>query len=197
MKKSTKTSWRFDWLQVSAVVLVVAMSAFLIGSSDYDASQASEIYDLKTPSSVQVELTESQPTQIVQDSHQWVGRFKITTENSDPVIISSLTFSPQGTLEYQIIRLLTRYPLTLTDNGNVLGVGQTWLYDDRATQTVEFNQPVSIDVSHPLVVDVATDLNNQVEETFGVTLIKVGTTLPINIHGAPIAGKLLEIQERF
>ena len=191
-----KTHWRLDWLQVSAVVLVVAMSAFLMTAFSQSSSFASDIYNQKVPPFVQVELSDTQPNLIIQTENQWLGRFKITTDSSDPVILSNITFSPQGTLEPQIIQWLVRYPLTLTSNGVMVGIGQTWLYDDRVTQTVSFNRQVSVDVLHPILIDVSTDLNNQVEETFGITLVEVGSNLPIDLHGAPVAGRLLEIQER-
>lgn len=197
IKKSPRTAWNVDWLQVSAVVLVVAMSASLMGLVSYNQSQATSIYNLKVAPTVQVELADSQPIQIIQSEHQWLARFKITTESSEPVVVSGVTFSPRGTLESQIIQLLTRYPLVLTSNGSELGRGQTWLYSDRITQTVKFNQLTSLDVLHPLIVDVATDLNNQTEETFGVTLVDVVAVDPISLHGAPIEGRLFEVQERF
>lgn len=197
MKKISRSPWNFDWLQISAVVLVVAMSAALMGLVSQDQSQAISIYDLKVPAYVQVELADSQPPQIIQAENQWLARFVISTESADSVQVNSITFSARGTLMNQILHLLTQYPLTLMHQGIEIGKGETWLYDDRFSHMVSLDQPFGLDVLHPLVVDVSTDLNNQAEETFGVTLVSIGTDSPISLYGAPVEGKLMEIQERF
>lgn len=195
--KPPHSFWKFDWLQITAVILVVILAILVDGNLANPNLKAQDVIGI-TPIVIG-ELPDTQPQQIFQQKYQRIAQFKITTESADPVSITGLTFSTRGTLSYQIIMLLGRYRLVTTCEDVELGRGLTWLYQDGdyLAQTVNFIQPVDIDVLHPLVVDVSTDLINQYNETFGISLIDILTSEPVELHGLPIEAKLFEVKERF
>lgn len=198
MKRSLQSSWSFDWLQVSAIALLVIISASLMGLADSDRSQAG-IYDLKTPLAVQAELTSTQPPYLVQNADQWVARFRLTAETNEPVNITSLSFYPQGSLLSSINRYLTLYRLYVTSQTKVVGRGETWLRSDDGylIQTVTLDQPVTVDYLHPLEFDVYVDsLQYQYNQTFGIFLAGVTSDTPISVTGLPLSGRFYSILER-
>jgi len=188
--------WQFDWLQITAVILVVILAILVDGNLASPDLKAQDI--AKTVPVVTGELSDAQPQQIVQRKYQRIAQFKITTESTNPVSITGLTFSTRGTLSYQIIMLLGRYRLVTTCEDVELGRGLTWLYQDSdyLAQTVNFTQPFDLDILHPFVVDISTDLINQYNETFGISLIDIITSEPVELHGLPIEAKLFEVKER-
>lgn len=190
-----KNYFRLDGLQITAVVLVVLLSGLMVAINGAD-SQAMRISDIQPILTVRADLNTEQPVQILQTENQWLARFTISTESVGPIKMTGLVFVPRGTLAAQVLRAPDKYKLALTRLGEPIGKGATWIFDNNLTQTVTLDVPFNLDLSHPLEIDVSTDLNGQQEETFGVTLIGI-TTVPVtSSQGLPIEGKLFEIQER-
>ncbi len=184
--------WRLDFLQVAAVGLVVILGFSLTALVSSQNSTA----QTKPGPVIQAELAETQPSQIIQDRNQWLARFKFSTESIDPVAVEGLVFYPQGTLQFQINRYLTVYPLTVRINSQLVGKGESWLRQDGyLVQEVRFAHPLKVDLLHPVQVDVYADLLGQYQETFGLGLMSVESSVPI--QGPPLQGKLFEIKERF
>ncbi len=190
-------SWQFDWLQITAVALVIILAILIDGNLVYRDLKAQDV--VGTIPIVIGELPDTQPQQIFQQKYQRIAQFKITTESTDPVSITGLTFSGRGTLSYQIIMLLGRYRLVADCEEVELGRGITWLYQDGdyLAQSVDFIQPFNLDILHPLIVDVSTDFIGQYNETFGISLIDILTSEPVELHGLPVVAKLFEVKERW
>ena len=198
MKKSRDQRWQFDALQLSALVLVVAVSAGLMGLTAHDRSQAMSVADIVTPPAVQVELANEQPTKIIDRDDQWIGRLKLSTESAAPVTITDLLFNAQGTVSGKFIRFINSHPLTLASNGVTVGAGSEWGFIDGAIQQrVTFDPPLSLDVLHPAMLDIHIDMYEETEETISLWLMDVISPTPISLTGVPIQTPLLAAKSAF
>jgi len=191
-----KSAWYFDYLQLSAVVLVIAVSWGLNWLA-VSPIQAENVDGDQTGAVLQVELPATQPTQIVQLEDQWIARFKLSTESVDPLTVNGLVFWLQGTLQTEVLRYPGLFPLSLSsiDDAGISGKGEIWQnIDGYITQEVLFDQPVKISFAKPIQIDVHMDLQQRYQDTVEVWLAKVLSATPT--QGLPIESILLEVKER-
>ncbi len=191
-----EVTWHFDYLQLSAVVLVIAVSWGLNWLA-VSPIQAENVAGDQTGAVLQVELPATQPTQIVQLEDQWIARFKLSTESVDPVIVKGLVFWLQGTLQTEVLRYPGLFPLELSsiDDATISGKGEIWKYiDGYIVQEVLFDQPIKVSFAEPIQIDVHMDLQHRYQDTVGVWLAKVLSVAPA--QGLPIQSILLEVEDR-
>jgi len=191
------TAWRLDHLQILAVILTVGIS-WGLNSLDYNTMKAKNVAGERIGPIIQAELSDIQPSLILQQENQWIARFKLSTKSVDPITINGLAFYLNGTLGSQIVRYPSLYPITISVVGNseLSGQGETWIYQDGyIKQEILFNEPVKISSILPLQVDAYVDLRGQSEQSIGLWLSNVITDAIV--EGLPVESILLEIHDRF
>ncbi len=191
-----KNAWRFDYLQLVAVILVIAVSWGLNWLA-VSPTQAENVAGDQTGPVLQAELSATQPSQIVQLENQWIARFKLSTESVDPIVVNGLVFWLQGTLQAEVLRYPGLFPLELSsiNDGGISGKGEIWKYiDGYIAQEVLFDQPIKISFAKPIQIDVHMDLQQRYQATVGIWLAKVLSVAPA--QGLPIESILLEVEER-
>jgi len=191
-----KVTWRWDYLQLAAVVLAIVVSWGLNGLAA-SLTQAEQVAGDQTGPVLQVELPATQPSQIVQLEEQWIARFKLSTESVDPIVVNGLVFWLQGTLQAEVLRYPNLFPLSLSsiDDISIFGKGEIWKYmDGYILQEVLFDQPIKVSFAKPIQIDVHMDLQQRYQETVGVWLAKVLSVAPT--QGLPIESILLEVKDR-
>lgn len=134
---------------------------------------------------ITAELGEDQPYNVSQKSDQRIAQFNLSTNSPDPVEIDALEFYALGSLKNKIVRKLNLAPLRLRLGEEMLGEGESWNYDyGSIQQLVNFTEPLILVKDQTAIVDVYVDLFYQHDQTFGVSLIGIGS--PLVVEGIPL-----------
>jgi len=179
--------------ELLAVVLVVAMAIGFGGQWVSGGLQAQTTTNADGYT-ITAELTDEQPIQLGQLPNQQVAQFKLSTTSPTVVEVTSLTFYALGDLRYKISKRLTIVPLSVAQKSIVVGTGTEWTQEYGAIQQlVILEPPLKISQMTPATVDIYADLTKLPDQTFGVELEAIGSSLPAK--DLPIVGRLYKTKK--
>lgn len=170
MKKKRSHPLSGYWLEASAVTLVLILSVTLGGQLGSQSPATVEA----NGGLVSAVLGDERGLALGQLPDQRVAKFVLSTSSIDPVAINSIMFRAAGNLTSQISRRTNLAPLTIYVDTKLVGTGSEWAKDyGSLEQVVPLMEPIVLNSSQPVVVDVRADLTKLRDHTFGVELVNV------------------------